>query len=275
MPGEKPISSKATNLANRALNEWRQWRAPFHAQPKIIKQLEGGLTNTSFLIGSSGQRAVLRVNNPEADKLGVNRQTEITILKKLQSSGLVPELYFADSSYLVSEYIDGVVLDDDKASDPRVKKQIEQAIAVIQKQNYTDLAVRNYESYLREYCNQISPNYLDETTRQSLLQIARDIDAQDWHPVLCHHDLIPENIIMGAHGLIFIDWEYASLGHPQFDYLRLINSHHIMDIPGNMCSLQALQATLIQLWYAIRYPELREIVQHKLIKIIETVQAKL
>jgi hypothetical protein len=41
-----------------------------------------------------------------------------------------------------------------------------------------------------------------------------------------------------------------------------------------MCDLQALQTTLIHLWYAIRYPELRETVQQKLIKIIETVQAK-
>lgn len=263
------------SLTKLALNEWRQWQAPFHAQPKIIQQLEGGLTNTNYVIESDSQRAVLRINNPEAEKLGVNRQTEITVLKTLQSTGLVPELYFAHSNYLVSEYIDGVILDDDKASDPRVKNQIEQGIEVIQRQQFTDLAVRNYEAYLREYCNQISPNYLDETTRQSLLQIARNIDAQDWQPVLCHHDLIPENIMMGARGLIFIDWEYASLGHPQFDYMRLINSHHIMDIPTNMCGLQALQATLIHLWYAIRYPEHRQTAGQKLIKIIETVQAKL
>lgn len=274
MPGEKPISSKATSLANQALNEWRRWQAPFQTQPEIVDQLEGGLTNATFLIESDAQRAVLRINNPEAHKLGVNRQTEIIILEKLQSTGLVPKLYFANSSYLVCEYINGVALDDDKATNPVVKKQIEQAIDVIQKQDFTDLAVRNYESYLREYCNQISPNYLHETTRQSLLQIARDIDAQNWQPVLCHHDLIPENIIMDARGLIFIDWEYASLGHPQFDYLRLINSHHIMDIPANMCGFQALQATLIHLWYAIRYPELRQTVEQKLTKIIETVQAK-
>jgi len=78
---------------------------------------------------------------------------------------------------------------------------------------------------------------------------------------------------MSARGVVIIDWEYASLGHPQFDYLRLINSHHIMDIPTSMCGLQALQATLIHLWYAIRYPELRQTVKYKLIKIIETVQA--
>ena len=89
--------------------------------------------------------------------------------------------------------------------------------------------------------------------------------------VLCHHDLIPENIIKGAKGLFFIDWEYASMGHPQFDYQRLLNSQHFMDIPANKCGLQALQAIMIQLWYAIRYPELQEDVKKELIKIIETV----
>lgn len=270
-----PILSKALNQAKQIVNDWRQWQAPFHSKPQITQQLEGGLTNTSFVIESDCQRAVLRINNPDAEQLGVNRQTEITILKKLQSTNLVPKLYFSTNSYLVSEYIDGVVLDDDKASDPSIRKHIEQAIGLIQELDCSDMAVRNYKAYLSEYCNQISPKYLDKTIRQSLLQIASDIDAQDWNPVLCHHDLIPENIIMSSQGLKMIDWEYGALGHPQFDYLRLINSHHIMDIPPTMGDLQALQATLIHLWYAIRYPELRETVQQKLIKIIETVQAKL
>jgi hypothetical protein len=44
-----------------------------------------------------------------------------------------------------------------------------------------------------------------------------------------------------------------------------------MDIPDNVCSLQALQAIMVQLWYAIRYPELQETVKEALIKIIERV----
>lgn len=217
---------------------------------------------------------MLRVNNPDASKLGVNRQTEITILKKLQSTDFVPRFYFADSGFLVREYIEGFALDDASITDPDIKKQIENALKVIQSVKFTDLDPRNYEAYCREYCNQLSPVYLDKTIRQALFQIARNIDTQNWTPVLCHHDLIPENIIMNSRGLFIIDWEYASLGHPQFDYLRLLNSHHIMDIPCNICGLQAVQAILIQLWYAIRYPELQETVNHKLIKIIETVQSR-
>jgi len=172
---------------------------------------------------------------------------------------------------LVTEYIDGYALDAEQALKPDTKKQIELAIKDIQSIQLPNLDVRNYQSYLREYCNQLSPHYLDKTIKQSLLQIASNIDAQDWSPVLCHHDLIPENIIQGAGGLFIIDWEYASLGHPQFDYLRLLNSHHIMDIPEKFCSLQALQATVVQLWYALRYPKLQQTVKNELIKIIEMV----
>ena len=262
------------NQAKHYLENWRQWQAPFQTQPQIIKQLEGGLTNTNYLIEAGSYRAVLRLNNPDAVKLGVNRQTEITVLKKLQGTNIVPRFYYADSKILVSEYIDGFALDAEKALKPDINKQIEDAIEIIQSLKITNLEPLNYHAYCRNYFDQLSPNYLDKTIRQSLLQIARNIDAQDWTPVLCHHDLIPENIIMGSQGIVIIDWEYAAVGHPQFDTIRLLNSHHIMDIPPNICGLQALQAILVQLWYAIRYPELQATVKDELINVIRTVNAQ-
>lgn len=79
---------------------------------------------------------------------------------------------------------------------------------------------------------------------------------------------------MGSQGIVIIDWEYAAMGHPQFDTIRLLNSHHIMDIPRDICGLQALQAILVQLWYAVRYPELQTTLKDQLINIIKTVNAK-
>jgi thiamine kinase len=269
--GERPILSKHSPLAEQAINKWRQWQAPFQSKPQIVSQLEGGLTNINYLIEAGSERAVLRINNPQAHKLGINRQSEITILKKLQSTDFVSRLYYSDSRILVTEYIDGYALNAEQALKPDTKRQIEQILSVVQSFEFNDVDTLNYESYLREYCSQLSPDYLDHKNRQALFRIARDIDNQNWSPVLCHHDLIPENIIQGAKGLFFIDWEYASMGHPQFDYQRLLNSHHFMAIPANKCGLQALQAIMIQLWYAIRYPKLQEDIKKELIKIIETV----
>lgn len=269
--GEKPISSKIQHQAKQHIEKWRQWQAPFQSKPQIVMQLEGGLTNNSFLVEAGSERAVLRLNNPDASRLGVDRHAEMTILEKLQLTHFVPRLYYSDSSILVTEYIDGYALDAENSLKHDIRKQIEQAIGVIQAIEIPSLSPTSYEQYLRQYCEQLSPLYLERTLKQSLLQIAHIIDAEDWHPVLCHHDLIPENIIQGANGLFIIDWEYASLGHPQFDYLRLLNSHHIMDIPTNGCSLQALQAIMVQLWYAIRFPELQQTVKQELLKIIQTV----
>jgi thiamine kinase len=259
------------NQARHHLENWRQWQAPFQTQPQIVKQLEGGLTNTNYVIEAGSYRAVLRLNNPDAHELGVNRQTEITVLKKLQCTNIVPRFYFANREILVSEYIDGFALDAEKALKPDINKQIEQAIEIIQSFKITNLKPLNYQAYCRQYCDQLSPLYLNKTIKQSLLHIARNIDNQDWNPVLCHHDLIPENIILSSQGIVIIDWEYAAMGHPQFDTIRLLNSHHIMDIPPNICGLQALQAILVQLWYAIRYPELQATVKDQLINIIKTV----
>ena len=262
------------NQVKQYLEKWRQWQAPFQTQPQIVKQLEGGLTNTNYLVEAGSYRAVLRLNNPDAVKLGVNRQTEITVLKKLQGTNIVPRFYYADSEILVSEYIDGSTLDAEKALKPDISKQIEEAIEIIQSFKITNLEPLNYQAYCQQYCDQLSPDYLDKTIRRKLLQIAQNIDAQNWKPVLCHHDLIPENIILGSQGIVIIDWEYAAVGHPQFDSIRLLNSHHIMDIPANICGLQALQAILVQLWYAIRYPELQATVKDELINVIRTVNAQ-
>lgn len=274
--GEKLISNKAQNLAKQSLENWRQWQAPFQSQPKIVQQLEGGLTNTNYLIEAGSQRAVLRINNPQADKLGVNRQAEITILKKLHFSDFVPRFYFADNSILVTEYIDGCPLDAETALKPDIKKQIEQTIKAIQSIEINDFAVRNYQSYLREYCNQLSPQDLDESLRQALFQIARNIDNQDWSPVLCHHDLIPENIIQSAKGLFIIDWEYASLGHPKFDFLRIFSHVEASEklTSNSSKQLHAFQVVMDQLWYAIRYPEKQKTILQKLTKIIEKVRLK-
>jgi thiamine kinase len=236
-----------------------------------VSQLEGGLTNINYLIEAGSERAVLRINNPQAHKLGVNRQSEITILKKLQSTDFVPRLYYSDSRFLVTEYIDGYALDAEKVLKSNTKRQIEQALTVIQNQDSIDLKVRNYESYLREYCNQLSASDLNEKIRQALFQIARNIDNHDWNPVLCHHDLIPENIIQGSKGIYIIDWEYASLGHPQFDFMRIFTQEQVGKsiASGRGKPLYIFQATMDQLWYAIRYPERQKSVQQKLINILE------
>ena len=63
----------------------------FQSKPQIVMQLEGGLTNISFLVEAGSERAVLRMNNPDASRLGVDRHAEITILENYSSRILSPD----------------------------------------------------------------------------------------------------------------------------------------------------------------------------------------
>ena len=152
-PGEKPISSSNSPLAEQIILEWRQWQAPFQSKPQIVSQLEVGLTNTSYLVEASSERAVLRINNPQAIQLGINRDNEITILQKIAPSTVAPNYYFANSQYLVSEYIDGETVDEDGIAHSAIRQQIFQAIQSIQAIKLPNLKRFNYKKYCQIYCS--------------------------------------------------------------------------------------------------------------------------
>ena len=234
-----------------------------------MSQLEGGLTNTSYLIEAGSKRAVLRINNPQASQLGINRNTEITILKKIAPTGIAPNYYFANSQYLVSEYIDGQSIDVDSISQSANRQQIFQAIEAIQATKFPNLKRFNYKKDCQTLCSQIVGEYLGQPVVQQILDLAQRIDSADWQPVLCHHDLIPENIIHNQQGISIIDWEYAGLGHPQFDYLRIFDEQqrNSLGIESNP-DLEMLQALLDELWFAVRYPEKQSNLEIQLNKIL-------
>jgi len=268
--GEKPISNKTTQLLQQTLSDWSQWETSFASKPQVTSALEDGLTNNSFIVEAGSQRAVVRINNPKANLLGVDRLSEITILQQLQPTGLVPKIFFANSDVLVSEYIEGTALDAKNMADPGILISIKNALQVIQSIKLPHSKSRNYAAYCRDYCHQLEPLFLSKLLSQAIYKLAEKIDVSQWQPVLCHHDLIPENIIVRSSGLSIIDWEYAAMGHPQFDCLRIFNAEQITtaDMPAEYPSLQMLQAVMDQLWFAIRYPELQVSLEQKLINII-------
>ena len=101
-----------------ALSSWQNWNSGepglglLAAKPEIVTELFGGRTNKTFLVSSGDFRAVVRVNSPDAVKLGIDRQREKQILELLQPTGLVPRVLLFDNDFLVSEFIEGRSLTD-------------------------------------------------------------------------------------------------------------------------------------------------------------------
>jgi thiamine kinase-like enzyme len=254
------MTPRTANILDATIDQWRHWdtgpESRMSSRPKVDKQLIGGLTNEAFLVASGDLRAVVRVNSANTDALGISREREHRLLTVLQPSGCVPRLLFSDSDVQVTQLIEGRHLTRGDLKDRVIQDHLENCIERIQSYSVDYMTKRNYKSYINLYSDQV-PNFDGLSEIESAASL---IDIGEWEPVISHHDLILENIIWSNQGMFFIDWEYAHLGHPLIDHVKLFGRRYCdnkLDIK-TIDALDTLQSGITKLWYA-----LQEILQNK------------
>lgn len=258
MPGENVISNRTQTLLQQTLSDWQSWTLGsgprLTGAPELIRELTGGRTNKTFLVGLAGFTAVVRINSPISEALGIDRQREAKILGLLDSSGVIPRVFFISDEVLVSEYIEGQVSSSQSLKNSATMEAVSNALRKIQAIPMSDMVPRNYLQYCRGYLDQLSDDCVSAGVKEQIESVARVVDNSDWQPVICHHDLIAENIIENHNGVFIIDWEYAALGHPGLDFLRLYGAD-FADSGDQQSSLQPLfkiQQAMDKLWLAVQ-----------------------
>ena len=206
----------------KALHDWRVWQPRPRQRPTLRGELGGGRTNRSFLLDDGEQLFVLRLNTLHSQALGISRQREAGIYRALPQS-LVPQCLFIDNDILVTAFVEGRRWQAKDFCEARQQQRLAAVLQQIRSVKLPDyLPAFSYLQHLRHYLLQ-----LDDRATTSLQQLewaARQLDERAaTSSVLCHHDLVPENIIETAQGLVVLDWEYAAMGHPEIDSLAIGN----------------------------------------------------
>jgi len=248
---------RTETLLHKTLAHWREWsfvsdNTPTK-QPQVIAQLTGGLTNQSFLVGKGEFKAVVRVNSLDSDSFAINRDRETLFLNLLQSTGCVPRLLYANSDTQVTQFLEGRCLTDNDLANLSLRTEVEGSLKKIQAIRLGNMPRRNYLKYSRSYSDQLS-DFSDFSDLEAIERAAMTIDEGDWQPVISHHDLLFENIVYNDQGVYLIDWEYAALGHPLIDYLRVFGPKYCISKAdaGTVEALVVLQLGLTKLWYAVK-----------------------
>ena len=198
---------------------------PGFAGAEVVEQLADGPTNQSLRMEQGGRSFVLRVDKPEAARLGLNREAELKVIEAIANAGLgtLPVHFDADAGIYLRPYRPGRtwtradLLDEDK---------LERLAALLRELHALPPAGSAFKPLLAagRYARQLGSTEAGNLFGQVASAYAL---IEPGPPALCHNDLVCQNILEDEK-LTLIDWEYAGMGDPYFD-LAIVVQHHELE----------------------------------------------
>jgi thiamine kinase-like enzyme len=185
-----------------------------------IRDLDGGLTNRTWLIEAHGERAVLKIDDVPRTLPFNTRRNEAHVQTIAAEAGLANRVLAVTDTVYLTEYVDGDVwtpidLDNDE--------NLARLGRALRRMHALPLTGRTFDAKqaARQYATKIE-NADAELLRRSL----RVVDAMPspFNLCCCHNDLVAGNIIATPE-IRFLDWEYACDNDPFFD-LATVAAHH-------------------------------------------------
>jgi thiamine kinase len=191
-----------------------------------VDELQGGLTNRTFLVQAAGERCVMRLNAESGEVISQDRTCELAILGEAAKTGLAPSIVYSDidNGILLTEYLPDRVW---SKADLQSNENLEMLAQLLRKVHALpscgvrldlNLSAARYEEYLKR-------RHGLHAFATQCVEVIASIPASR-HLVCCHNDIVAENII-GSSPLKLIDWEYASDNDPFFDLASLIGFHNL------------------------------------------------
>jgi len=204
-------------------------RLPGMDGARLVERLMDGPTNASYLVERDGERFVLRLDKPEASRLGLDRENERVVCQAIAEAGLTPPYLHFDPAAGVAlrPFIAGRSLVRDDLREPPTLQRLADALRRLHR---LPLVGAHFDAAgaVRRYAAQLATAEaaaLAERASGLLAEIGQCSSVL----TLCHNDLVAENMLDTEEGsLLLIDWEYAAIGDPYFD-LAVVARHHGLD----------------------------------------------
>ena len=185
---------------------------------KIVKRLEGGMSNYTYVVENEGKMYTYRVPGKFAERF-VDRVEEWENIQEVNRLGLnnITEYVEIRSGEKLAEYVEGTIM-----STTDVVSYNAMSVAALKKIHGSDLKVRDYNAFGRldtyqGYCLEMGftfpQEYLD--LRNKLDSLRPTIDSVPKVP--CHCDYQPTNLVISGDKLYVLDWEFAGMNDPFYD----------------------------------------------------------
>ena len=204
------------------------WSSAVEPQP-----LDGGITNTNFIVDDRGQRFVVRVGD-DIPIHGVMRFNELAAARAAHAAGISPEIVYQAEGVFVMRFIEGHTLSEE---DVRQQPNLERIIPLIQT-CHTEIprylkgpmlifwpfhVCRSYILTAREGNSRMMdsmPLFVD--INEKLEAAVGEVKV-----VFGHNDLLAANFIDDGKRLWLLDWDYAGFNTGLFDLAGLSSNNEL------------------------------------------------
>ena len=185
---------------------------------KIVKRLEGGMSNYTFVVESEGKKMTYRVPGKYAEKF-VDRDVEWENIQKVDSLGLNNHTIYVElcSGEKLADYVEGTIM-----SDTDVVSYNAMSVAALKKLHQSGLKLKDYDAFGRldddeRFCHDTGFTHPDayRVLRSKLEDLRGQMGQTELVP--CHCDYQPTNLVIDGDKLYVLDWEFAGMNDPFYD----------------------------------------------------------
>ena len=193
--------------------------ALMHTQDAVIvKRLEGGMSNYTYVVETRGKRYTYRVPGKYAEKF-VDRVEEWDNIQAVNKLSLNNATSYVEviSGEKLAEYVEGTIL-----SETDVVSYNEMSVKALKTIHNSNLRFKDYNAFGRladyeRYCREMGFTHPKEYIElRGKLDQMRQAHA-DVPMVPCHCDYQPTNLVVSGDKLYVLDWEFAGMNDPFYD----------------------------------------------------------
>lgn len=204
------------------------WSSPVEPEP-----LDGGITNTNFIVNDRGRRFVVRVGD-DIPIHGVMRFNEIAAARAAYAAGISPEIVYHAEGVFVMRFVEGRTLSE---ADVRQQPNLARIIPLIQA-CHTEIPKYLKGPMLVFWPFHVCRSYIltaregNSRMMNSLAHFA-DINEElekaigEVKIVFGHNDLLAANFIDDGQRLWLLDWDYAGFNTGLFDLAGLSSNNEL------------------------------------------------
>jgi len=185
---------------------------------KIVKRLEGGMSNYTYVVECQGEQYTYRVPGKFAEKF-VDRDEEYANIKEVERLDLNNETVYIEiqTGEKLAKYVEGTIM-----STTDVVSYNDISVKALKKLHGSDLKFSDYNAFSRldadeRYCIETGFQH-----PQEYLELRKKLDDmrllyKDVKKVPCHCDYQPTNLVIAKDKFYVLDWEFAGMNDPFYD----------------------------------------------------------